>query len=66
MSPESASRALERSAAGLRALHGRSGGSGSGSRALLGGRAGTALGSGLLGVYLSVLVLLPIAALLDS
>ncbi len=30
------------------------------------GRAGTALGAGLLGVYLSVLVLLPIAALLDS
>jgi sulfate transport system permease protein len=30
------------------------------------GRAGTALGGGLLGVYLSVLVLLPIAALLDS
>ncbi len=30
------------------------------------GRAGTALGVGLLGVYLSVLVLLPIAALLDS
>jgi len=32
----------------------------------MGARAGTALGAGLLGVYLSVLVLLPIAALLDS
>jgi sulfate/thiosulfate transport system permease protein len=35
-------------------------------RARLRGRAGTGLGAGLLGVYMSVLVLLPIAALLDS
>jgi sulfate/thiosulfate transport system permease protein len=33
---------------------------------VVGRRVGTALGGGLLGVYLSVLVLLPIAALLDS
>jgi sulfate/thiosulfate transport system permease protein len=65
MSPTGVSQALERPHR-LRALGRRPSGKAPGGRSLLGGRAGTALGGGLLGVYLSVLVLLPIAALLDS
>ncbi|HEY3970860.1 MAG TPA: sulfate ABC transporter permease subunit CysT [Solirubrobacteraceae bacterium] len=75
MSPESASQALAPPA-----LHGRgrrglslgkraSGGQdgpGRGTSSRLRGHGGMTLGVGLLGVYLSVLVLLPIAALLDS
>ncbi len=77
MSPEPASQALAPSAVGgqgqRRLSFGRPGRDRSGQggpdgagRGHLRGRAGTALGAGLLGVYLSVLVLLPIAALLDS
>jgi sulfate transport system permease protein len=66
MSPTSASQALERPAHRLGALGRRPTGKAPGGHALLGGRAGTALGGGVLGVYLSVLVLLPLAALLDS
>jgi sulfate transport system permease protein len=70
MSPAPASRALVRPALLRRAPHRLAGGrrpaGGGRGRARLSGRAGTALGCGLLGVYLSVLVLLPIAALLDS
>jgi sulfate transport system permease protein len=62
MSPLGASQALERPSR----LGRRSTGKGPGGRALPGGRTGAALGGGLLGVYLSVLVLLPIAALFDS
>jgi len=77
MSPEPASQALAPSAIGgqgrrglsfgrrARDRPGRGGPDGIGDGRLR-GRAGTALGAGLLGVYLSVLVLLPIAALLDS
>jgi sulfate transport system permease protein len=68
MSPGGASQALEGQAVRQRlpTFPGGRRSQGGLSRRRPGGRAGTALGSGLLGVYLSVLVLLPIAALLDS
>ena len=74
MSPESASQALQSPTPARRGLglpsFGRHApkerGPGGRGPAFIRGRAGTALGVGLLGVYLSVLVLLPIAALLDS
>jgi sulfate/thiosulfate transport system permease protein len=66
MSP-GVSQALERPTARRRAVGRRPTGKRSGGGpARVRGRAGITLGSGLLGVYLSVLVLLPIAALLDS
>jgi sulfate/thiosulfate transport system permease protein len=68
MSSGPASQALERSGPQRRAPHGlpvgRRSPEGGLARGRLRGRAGTALGSGMLGVYLSVLVLLPISALL--
>jgi sulfate/thiosulfate transport system permease protein len=74
MSPDGASQALKHASFRLRALGSLPAGKRSprgGPRrvrgpALVRGQAGTALGGGLLGVYLSVLVLLPISALLAS
>jgi sulfate/thiosulfate transport system permease protein len=70
MSSAPASQALERLTLSRRALRrlpaGKRSPAGGPARARLRGRTGTALGGGLLGVYLSVLVLLPISALLAS
>jgi sulfate transport system permease protein len=68
MSPEPASQALERATLGRRSGRpaGKRSSGGRRARAHLHGHARTALGGGLLGVYLSVLVLLPISALLAS
>jgi sulfate transport system permease protein len=68
MSTGPAPQAIERPSLRRRALRGLPTGrrSPQGGPARLGGRTGMALGAGLLGLYLSVLVLLPIAALLDS
>jgi len=70
VSPNSASQALGRPGVGRRAQRGLPAGRHSpkegATRARPRGRTGTALGGGLLGVYLSVLVLLPVSALLAS
>jgi sulfate/thiosulfate transport system permease protein len=71
MSPDPASQALERPAFRRRRVGGlpagkRASGGGPARARGLHGRGGTALGGGLLGVYLSVLILLPISALLAS
>jgi len=70
VSPSSASQALRRPTARRRAFRGLPAGKhspeGDPARVRLRGRAGTALGNGLLAGYLSVLVLLPVSALLAS